>query len=213
MQEFFTKKLYYKKYNHRILFKCQKSGVKDTLAPSGEIITWLLDQKFAGQWRGITSYAYDTKQTSYTIFFKNPDIYEHLAGLVDAKYFVEYEKPLDDQHTQMLETEKVVTRKTLFHGKYRIACRVDAKYKSRYNYSQQHIREMEAWCKEQFGSPYSNRDRYRVNSWQNATFFFAEPRDATLFKLTHSDIRLTERVVLISEMEAQRASETAEQTS
>ena len=208
MKELFTKKIYYKKFNHRLAIMVRRHNT-DNKSPTPEVIEWLLNRKFPKGWRGMTSSSYATPyrwgrkpdKNLYTVFFKDPEVYNFLQGIIGQDYFDEFEKPMDEQHTQMLEKEKVVTRTKLFYDKYRIALRVPAKYKNRQAITS-HLLEMKVWCNSQFGQEGAT---YRTSIWTNGTFYFAEPKDAIMFKLVWGeDIKTTERVVLISEMEAAR---------
>lgn len=215
MKELFTKKIYYKKYDHRLAIVVRSSRRADAKRATPEIIEWLLDQKFEGQWRGISTSSYPEGYTwprssyknLYTIFFKDAKVFDYLEGLLGRDCFEEYEKPMDEKHTEMLETEKVITRKNLFYDKYRIAARIPTR-RSNTGVQTSHLVDMVGWCKDQFGSAYENKDKYRVHTWNNGTFYFAEPRDAMMFKLVFSEyIGSMDRVVLVSELEAARREE------
>lgn len=213
MKELFTKKIYYKKFNHRLAIRT-RSQQKQTKAPTPEVIEYLMNMKFGKEWRGITSSSYEgswhrNRRPSinlYTVFFKNPEVFDYLEGIVGRDQFHEYEKPMDDAHTEQMEREKVITRTQLFHKKYRIAFRVPVKTAKRTpGYSTAHLQEMEDWCVSQFGPVKDNRDRYHVQRWTNGTFYFADPKDAVMFKMVWSEnIGVSERVVLVSELEAAR---------
>lgn len=213
MKELVTRKIYYKKYNHRLAIKTRKNQNKIT-DPTPEIVEWLLATKFGKNWRGITSTSYEghwswhrgPSMKLYTVFFRDPKIFEYLESAIGRDNFLEYEKPLDEAHTEQMEREKVVTRTQLFYKKYRIAFRVPAKtIKNKQGSSTAHFKEMMAWCEDQFGSRSDNREKYCVQYYTNGTFYFADTKDAMLFKMTWSDnIGSTERVVLVSELEAAR---------
>lgn len=216
MKQLFTKKIYYKKFNHRLAIKT-RTHQNQTKIPTPEVIEYLMNIKFGKDWRGITSSSYEgpwkwnnrPSINLYTVFFKDPDAFEYLKGIVGDDQLIEYEKPMDAAHSEMMEREKVITRKQLYHNKYRIAFRVPVKNaRGQTGYSTAHLREMEEWCVSQFGPMKENSDKYHVQRWTNGTFYFAEPRDAVMFKMVWSeDIGVSERVVLISELEAARATE------
>jgi hypothetical protein len=217
MKETFTKKIYYKKFNHRLAIICRKNN-REPQKPTPEILEWLLNIKFGkNNWRGITSSSYEGPYTwqrrpaknLYTVFFKDPEVFTYLAGIVGQDSFDEYERPMDDKHTEMLEREKVITRKILFHNKYRIAIRVPARKSTTYpGTTTKHLDEMEEWLTDNLGKRWESQDIYMVNRWTNGTFYFTNPKDAMLFKLVWGEyIGATERVVLISEMEEARKEE------
>ena len=214
MKELFTRKIYYKKFNHRLAIMVRRHTT-DTKSPTPEIIEWLMNRKFAKQWRGMTSSSYEgswswgrkPSKNLYTLFFTDPAAFDYLESIIGRDYFDEYEKPMDEQHTEMLEKEKVITRSKLFYDKYRIAIRVPAKYQNRQS-TTAHLREMQEWCVSQYGRESDNQSIYRTSIWTNGTFYFADPKDAIMFKLVFGEeIKATERVVLVSELEAARQEE------
>lgn len=217
MRELVTKKIYYKKFNHRLAIKT-KIKYGDVKSPTPEVIEWLLNRKFANDWRATTSSSYEgayvwgrkPSKNLYTVFFSKPEVFDFLEGIIGRDYFDEYEKPLDASHTALMEKDKVITRTKLFYDKYRIAIRVSAKRKAGPfgSSSTTHIREMQDWCVDQFGDESANLDRYKTHIWTNGTFYFTDPKDAVLFKLVFGEeIKATERVVLVSELEATRQEE------
>lgn len=213
MKELFTKKIYYKKFNHRLAIACRKNN-REIKKPTPEVIEYLMNTKFGKEWRGITSSSYEGPYTwnrrasknLYTVFFKDPRAFDYLEKIIGRDSFEEYEKPMDEQHTQMLEKEKVLTRKILFHNKYRIALRVPSiRLKGQPGSSTAHVDDMEEWCAENLGPRASSLDLYMIQRWTNSTFYFANPKDAMLFKLVFGEyVKTTERVVLISELEEAR---------
>jgi hypothetical protein len=187
---------------------------KQKKVPTQEVIEWILNTKFENQWRGIESTANNDWFSSksivlhYTVFFKDPAIFDLLSETIGQENFEEYEKPIDKQHTEQMAREKVITRSQLFFKKYRIAFRIPVRRtRGRTGFTTSHITQMQEWCEDQFGPQINNDDRYRIQRWTNGTFYFADPKDAILFKMTWSDnIGSSERVVLVSELEAARAS-------
>jgi hypothetical protein len=209
MREVFTKKIYYKRFNHRLAIKCRHDN-KDVKAPTPEIIEWLMNRKFQAHWRGMASSSFTgtwnwnqkPSKNLYTVFFTDPQVLEYLEKSLGSDYLEEYERPMNSKHTQMLEEEKVITRSSLFHGTYRIAIRVSAK-KSRDlpGCLTDHLVEMRQWCASQFGDEADNQDIYRTYIWTNGTFYFARPKDAIMFKMVFSEyIGGTERIVLLDEV-------------
>ena len=215
MKELFTKKIYYKKFNHRLAIQVRRNN-SDKKKPTPEIIEWLLNTKFGkGTWRGTSSHSYDynrrdwytqPSQCLYTIFFKDESVFTYLEGIMGRDSFAEFEKPMDEQHTQMMEKEKVITRSILFHKKYRIAIRVPSRKNPKGpGTTTAHLDDMTEWLENNLGARQESTDVYLINRWSNGTFYFANPKDAMMFKLVFGEyIGATERVVLVSELEEAR---------
>jgi len=213
MEELYTKKIYYKKFTHRVVIDCtgaavtQNSKKYDPKAPTGSVVFWLLSNKFnPKEWQGLSTYSYIKGTTSYSVFFKDKKVLDYLERNIGQTYFQILEKPLDDNHVELLENnDKLVTRKQLFYGKYRMCLRVSPKMVNKWQTSTTHIQEMKTWCRDQFGSPYEARDRYMMSGCRKGNFYFAEAKDALLFKLTWGgeDVQ-TERVVTYKELEDAR---------
>jgi hypothetical protein len=172
------------------------------------VIKWVLAQKFnkadyrgteSDKWAWVVN-RWAAERTYYTLFFSDPEIFDHIKSTIGEQYLVEYEKPLDSQHSEMLEKEKVITRKKLFYDKYRFAVRAKLKTQ-RGQYDSSHINKMNLWCQEYFEG---REGDYRANTDWNASFFFLNANDAMMFKLSNSDFSSTERIVLISELEEAR---------
>lgn len=210
MKELYTKKIYYKEFTHRLVIDCtgtavsQNSRKYDPCAPTGSVIYWLLNKKFGGKvWKGLSTYSYINGVTSYSVFFKSKAILDYLEEQIGPKYFIELEKPMDANHVEMLESnDKLVTRKQLFYGKYRMCLRVSPERLSAWQTSTQNIQEIKKWCRKQFGHEYDARDRYSMSGYAKGNFYFADAKDALLFKLTWGgqDVK-TERVVTYAELE------------
>lgn len=207
MKTEFTRKIYHKKFDHRLVIKVRSNsprkyeGLKQ---PTSEVIEWLLACKFDRQdWKAHASYSYVNYNQNYTIYFTDTKVLDFIKEQVDAQYLELLEKPIDAEHTKMLmDNTKLVTRKTLFYGKYRMALRVAPKRLSQWQTSTQNIKDMKAWCVEQFGQDAS---KYCVQGYARGNFYFAQASDALLFKLTWGgDDVQTERVVTVAELEAMR---------
>jgi hypothetical protein len=205
MKELATKKLYYKVFDRRLVVNCQITE-KDKKLPTQEVITWLMNRKYSkADWRGIqtssgqwhTHFSWKTNSIHFTVFFKDEQVFEYLKSVIGEENFVEYEKPLNSNHAKVLDSEKVIIRKKLFFDKFRYAVRVKARLRNG-SYSTEHIREMSEWCRDYF------KDRpndYSANVHFNATYFFNDPKDVMMFKLSHDEIHVTERITLIDEIE------------
>jgi len=209
METLYTKKIYYKKYDHRLVVKTKDYRVgEDKQTPTVEVIQWLMAKRFPDtSWRTSTSYSYITKSSHYAVFFKGPEAYEYLREQIGEKYIIAYERPMNEEHTALLEgNDKLVTRKQLFYGKYRMCLRVSPERISAWQTSSSNIRKIKEWCVEQFGDERENADRYMISGYSKGNFYFATPSDALLFKLTWGgqDVK-TERVVLVSELEGANA--------
>lgn len=211
MQKLYTKKIYYKVYTHRLSICCDNPTGKTTdhNAPSSQAITWLLNNKFGHQsYKGLASYSYINNKHSYTIFFKDQAILEYLREFIPEKYMLQLEEPIDDEHIALLESnDKLITRKQLFYGKYRMCLRVAPTRLTAWQVSTQNIDEIKRWCRDQYDlSRGDSNDRFMMSGWSKGNFYFAEPKDALLFKLTWGgqDVK-TERVVLYSELTEEAA--------
>lgn len=207
MKTQFTRKIYHKKFDHRLVIKVRSSSSRRYEAlkqPTSEVMEWLLASKFDRQdWKAHASYSYITYDQNYTIYFSDTKVLDFVKEQVDGQYLELLEKPLDAEHTKMLkDNTKLITRKTLFYGRYRMALRVAPKRLSQWQTSTQNIKEMKAWCEEQFGE---DPNKYSVQGYARGNFYFAEASDALLFKLTWGgDDVQTERVVTVAELEAMR---------
>lgn len=206
MQVLFTKKIYHKKFDHRLVIAI-RGNVGDKKKPTGEVIEWLLTNKFdKTDWRGTTTYSYITRSSQYTVYFKKPEVLAFLKDAIANEYFNELERPMDEEHSQLLHSnDKLVTRKSLFYNKYRVCLRVSPEVLSAWQTSTANIQKIKDWCREQFGHEWDNGDRYAMSGWSKGNFYFADPSDALLFKLTWGgeDVK-TERVITVAELEAAR---------
>lgn len=207
MQIQFTKKIYHKKFDHRLVLSI-RHGNGDKKKPTAEVIEWLMANKFdKADWRGTTTYSYVYGTSQYTVYFKKAEVLEYLQQTIAADFISMLEKPLDEEHTKLLESnDKLVTRKQLFYGKYRMCLRVAPEQLSTWQTSTANITKIKEWCTEQFGHWVGHQDRYMISGWSKGNFYFADPKDALLFKLTWGgqDVK-TERVITVAELEAERA--------
>lgn len=211
MQKLYTKKIYYQIYTHRLSICCDNptGRTNDPLAPNQQVITWLLNNKFGPKaYKGLASYSYVYNKHSYTVFFKDQAILEYLQQYIPEKYYLQLESPMDEEHVALLESnDKLVTRKQLFYGKYRVVLRVSPTKLTAWQVSTENINEIKAWCRNQFDLQRSDaNDRFMMSGWTKGNFYFADPKDALLFKLTWGgqDVK-TERVVLYSELTKEEA--------
>lgn len=210
MLNLFTKKIYYKKFNHRMVINT-RSRTAPAKQPTAEIIEWLLVRKFGNSakpsmpWRGLSTYSYIDGTYNYTVFFKDMEVFDYINDM--AGEFIEIlEKPMSDEHTEMLESnDKLITRKQLFYGKYRMCLRVSPEQIGKWQTSSKNIDQIKIWCREQFGDDRENADRYMMSGWSKGNFYFADPKDAILFKLTwgNQDVK-TERVITHAELENEK---------
>lgn len=206
MKKLYTKKIYHKKFDHRIVFNTRQSNRvrQDKKQPTAETIEWLLANNFKDdQWRSFSTYAYVNHVYTITVYCKGPVVKDFLLKNVDNKYISELEEPMDAEHSELLSSnDKLVTRKDLFFKKYRMCLRVSPTQISAWQTSTDNIRKMQEWCVEQFGN---DSDRYQTSGWARGNFYFADPKDALLFKLTWGgdDVK-TERVITVDELEKMR---------
>lgn len=203
----FTKKIYYKRYDHRFVINIRSGYSTDKRnQPTGEVVEWLLKRKFTDDkaWRAMATYSYVTKTNQYSVFCKGSEIFDYLKDEIGEEFINLLEKPLNDDHVSMLESnDKLVTRKQLFYGKYRMCLRVSPEQISSWQTSTANIQKIKDWCREQFGNEFHNSDRYMISGWSKGNFYFADPKDALLFKLTWGgqDVK-TERVITVAELKA-----------
>ena len=194
MQESFIQKLYYGKFTHKAVIKCRNHRGKVT-QPTGEVVEWLMAKKFKkDEWKGL--HTWERTGYRYTVYFKGEDVLKFLIDQITEEFIVSTEKPMSTEHLKVLETEKVVTRRKLFYDKYRFAVRVSPKRQAGV-WKSEAVQEMCEWCQENFGAA---GDRYTMTYHSNASFFFRDANDVMLFKLSHHDIKTTERVMLFSEI-------------
>lgn len=203
MQTLFTKKIYYKKFDHRIVIDIRSGGYSSPkLKPTGEIIEWLLNRRYPeGNWRSMSTYSYIHSTYQCSVFSKGPELYEYLKEQIGEEYITIFEKPMSEEHVALLEgNDKLVTRKQLFYGRYRMCLRVNHIQLGKWQTSSENVKEMQAWCDEQFGT---DQERCLVSGWSRGNFYFKDPKDALLFKLTWGgqDVK-TERVITLAELEA-----------
>lgn len=204
MKELFTKKIYYKKYSHRLQIKCKYSGAtgRTKTWPTSDTIEWVVAQKFPDQFRGRENINYYGGRPSfYTLFFSNEEIFE-FAKATFGDLLDEYERPMNSNHIEILEKgrDKVVTREKLFYDAYRVVIRISPPSDwAQQKKSQNYIRELQDWCKDNLGP---EGDAWRISGYWNKNLYFKEANDAMLCKLTFSDyIRTTETVRLLSEIQ------------
>lgn len=211
MKELFTSKLYYGKFTHRVVISCTFSRNPPNRIPYFDVFDFvkanLEAKKYRTRYDGSTHHRRDGNRRrsvrgAISIYFKDEAFLERLLEKYQEIDIVSVERPLNSAHTEVLETERVLVRKTLFHNKYRYCIRTNSIRKpGMYNYSRSHIEEMYLWHKETFPELVEGTD-YRIYRGWNANFFFANPKDAMLMKLVwSSSIESTDRIMLLSELE------------
>lgn len=206
MKNLFTRKIYHGKFDHRVTLKARHANGQNKDIPSADVVDWLLHKEFKSteiKYRTLNTYSYINSTYTVSVYFKDAKVMEMLQKNIAADYFIEFEKPMDESHTALLESnDKLLTRKQLFFDKYRMVLRVKPQKKNSWSYDFTRIREIKAWCIEQFGSERANSDRYMMGGHSNGNFYFADTKDALLFKLTWGgeDVK-TERVITHAELE------------
>lgn len=204
MKELFTQKLFFGKYDHRVTMNVahyHRHG-ENSIFPHPIIVEYLikeLDPKDGIRIRH--SSVYSTKRPSqHTLYFADKRI---LAMLQErfGEHLVEVMKPVSDDHTQALVADKVLVREKFFHGKYRFCIRASRRHiPNTYKSTSAHLDEMVKWCKETFKHLDERVDYYIYDGWTKS-FFFTNPADVLLMKLTWADdIDRTERIMLLSEL-------------
>ena len=204
MKELFTKKIYYKKYSHRLQIKCKYSNATGRTKswPTADTIEWIVEQKFPGQFRGRENINYYGGRPSfYTLFFSNEEIFE-FAKATFGDLLDEYERPMNANHIEILEKgrDKVITREKLFYDKFRVVIRMELPSEfSQSRKAQNYFQEVRKWCRDQLGN---EGEVWRASGYWNKNLYFKEANDAMLCKLTFSDyIRTTETIRLLSEIQ------------
>lgn len=209
-----TSKIYYGSFDHKVIIAIRTSRsrsaeykdrpwgykVRDFVAEHGTGKVRFREQDlFKKNKRGWGA----RDGTGLTIFFTGSDLVDKLK-----KEFGQHvrfiEKPLSDAHSDMLTKERVITRKSLFHRKYRYCVRVEAlsNYRTGWRRDTDKLEEIKKWHTETFAHLEKGSDYHTYNGWYKANFFFKNASDAILMKMTWGDeILSTERIRLLEEIE------------
>ena len=211
MKEKILQKLYYGGFNHKAtiisrqpyqIFHGKKKEFNKSPFRSSveEFVSGYLDKD---EFRIRENFSYlVSKETHYTVsvYFKNPSIIKRLEEEY-GNFFIELEKPLNDNHTEVLEKDKVITRKSLFHDKFRYCFRCSYDYQRSRTDQTDIFKEMVVWVEDNMKDKTKNED-YKIFEGFGYNFYFAHPNDAMMFKMIwHDYIKSTERIRLISEIE------------
>lgn len=210
MIETYTQKLYYKKWDHKVVLRVshewhsRHSQVKRKSANSTVLLDFVDQHMEQDQYRSLESTTWSGRHYTMfkTIFFKDPKLLDLLKGKFEHA-IESIEKPMDAKHQEALQTERCIIRKKLFYDTYRYAMRI--KTSNTYPASQSRYKtfdELEKWVKlkqAQVGRP--TRDHFRINREWNMTVFFTDAQDAMLFRLSWPDnIDRVDRIKLLSEV-------------
>jgi hypothetical protein len=149
--------------------------------PTPSTIEWLIARSGLGG-KMVTGYSWQGDVSTNSVFGKDLQLINHLQEMIDSKYLLELEKPLDEHHSQMLrEDGKLITRKTLLHGKYRVSIRIHpSQAGNRWVQNYRKIKEIREWFDQQFGD---DIDRATCFISTKANFHFRDAKDAMLLKL------------------------------
>ena len=156
--------------------------------------------------RHTSEYSY-RRPAQHTIYFSDKRVLELLREKF-GEHITELMKPINEEHSQAMAQDKVLVRPTLFHGKYRYCIRASSKHiTGTYRRSGTHMDQMVKWCAETFSHLEERKDYYIYKGFTKS-FFFTNPADVLLMKLTWGDdIDRTERIMLTSELDTPDASE------
>lgn len=204
VKETFTKKLYHKRFTHRMYIKVENSFIKNSVYPPAAVVSWIVnktgvDYKTQSSYHRVPNgrgwnYRY---QNFITVFYSD----EALTDILKKEFgqaIIELERPRDSAHLQILQTEKVLTRKALFFKKFRVVCRTTPRLDSHGYLDKNHIAEMKSWCEENL----SKGDWRADSNWNSTSFFFVDRKSAMHFKIVWNlDIKSTERIVLLDEID------------
>lgn len=212
MKEKYTEKLYYKAYDHRVSIHCRAHHQKwrsKTMSRFNGCPTWDEAEEFVKNNSGDIDHR--TRCTStwnskipgrhFVVYFKDPQMLEILKNQY-SDYIDVVERPLNSDHSELLSKERVLTRKTLFHGKFRYCFRAKPKViPGTYRTNNSELKEMADWVRSTFKDSKEYTD-FQIHSGWSFNYFFSNPQDAMLFKLTWNDhIDQCDRIKLISEIE------------
>jgi hypothetical protein len=207
MQEKFTEKLFFGKYDHRVTVKCSSWNRQSSEFMHPAVIDYLL--------KGITtpdkfrvrhSFCYSgsnwrSKEQSdlRTYYFDDPALLVFFQEKMPA-CLEEVTRPKNKDHSEALTKERVLVRSKLFHNKYRYCIRTKARWMpGTHRNSTEHMQAMVAWAEKHFEG--KGKDELYIYKGWTCNFYFSNPADAMIMKLTWGDdIENTDRIKLIGEI-------------
>lgn len=200
MKEAITKKLYYKKWSHKVVFKATDKWASlkriqgKAVVPA--ILYHVLEEKKFSDFKAVEAYDWSPAHHTLTLFFKD----EKILDLVKKKFSKSIdliEKPRDAAHMSAMETEKCIIREKYFYDLYPYAIRIKPPAKDRY----QVFDELTQWSEDYLKTVgRCGPNHYHVNREWNMTIFFADAQDAMMFRLSNPDhVKQVERIKLLSE--------------
>lgn len=206
MKKQITEKLFFKKYDHRVIINVadyQRSHRDEKGRPHPAVLEYLIDELEPNKgvkYRHEHSYYWNKTPARHTIYFADKRILELILSKF-ADHVVSLCEPVSDAHSEAMDKEKVIVRKSFFHGKYPYCVRTSRKYvPNTHRTTSKHMEDMVKWCEETFPHLVSGQDYYIYKGW-NKSFFFKNPADVLLMKLTWGeDIDRTERIKLIEDL-------------
>lgn len=205
MKELVTRKLYYKKWTHRVCFRVERNWYPEATRRQRKKVTpYIIYEELGADWsekdyRTLESSTWSARDYSLTVYFKDEKILELLKSKFDYA-IEEIEKPESDKHIQALETEKCLVREKYFYDTYPYAIRIKPDTSNWGSRKTQFDRLIKWVNTAQKNVKRTGKDYVRINSEWNMTIFFQNAQDAMLFRLSNpDDIKSVERIKLISD--------------
>jgi hypothetical protein len=206
MKKLATSKIYYKKFNHRMVIKT-KSGrnggyyKKHKDYPTQGEVYRFLDKEMLGEYRSLTNsgyYDYLGGILKISVFYTDEDSWlldsvleQWSEDIVDIA-----EAPVSDSHTELLEGDtQVVVRESLFLKKFRY--KLGLMNPSRSFYNMDYLDDADGWCEEQLGD---RKDKWNRTYCSNASYYFNDIKDVMMFRLAFNGTSKVMKVVLASEL-------------
>lgn len=210
MKQLITQKLFFDHYDHRVTMNVAHQWRQNDTSkyPHPEVVERLireLDPKHGIRVRH--SPVLGRKPSQHCIYFADKRVLELLHAKF-GDFITEVMQPLNENQTAAMKADQVLVRKSLFHGKYRYCIRTSRRHiPGTYKSTSAHMTAMVEWCKEAFKDRVEKQDYYIYNGFTK-NFFFNNPADVLLMKLTWADdIDRTERILLQSEVQPDKPTE------
>ena len=154
MQEKYTQKLFFGKYDHRVILKCSSWARQDSQFVHPAVIDYLIKNVehtgFRMRYSEYYSYYKDEKPSFRTYYFSDPALLTFFQEKL-GDHLEEITRPKNKEHSEVLEKERVLVREKLFHGKYRYCIRTSARWiEGTHRSTTKHMNEMVQWCETHF---------------------------------------------------------------
>ena len=205
-----TSKLYYGKFDHKVIVlsrTIRERSAKFKERPLEVDVIKVIDEATDGKFRSRTQQHMLKKKRrgwirdghATSLYFSGAEVLDKIKSTYPDG-IVMVERPLNDEHSEMLSKDKVITRKSLFHRKYRYCVRVVANYHY-FRADKSKLKEIAEWHQTTFEHLKSGVDYHTYSGWNKTNYFFKEAKDAMMMKLTWGEhISETERIVLLDEV-------------